>query len=86
MGNSTAHPLSRDETVTVLLDALAPYIAATRRAIGIAHAMATVVGGEPLDLLNDAIADYRLRERLVRVTYRALREHQSHGSAATHEK
>ncbi|PPJ36474.1 hypothetical protein C5E45_20740 [Nocardia nova] len=78
--------MSRDETVTVLLDALVPYIAAPRHALGIAHAMATVVGGEPLDLLNHAISDDRVHERLVRVTYRALREYQSHRSAPAHKK
>lgn len=82
MGNSSAQPLSRDDTVTVLLDALDPYIASTRHALGVAHTMATVIGGEPLDLLNNAIADYRTRERLVRIASRALRAHPSPGSAS----
>lgn len=80
MGNSTAQPLSRDDTVTVLLDALDPYIASTRHALGVAHAMATVIGGEPLDLLNHAIADYQPRERLVRSASRALRAQSSPGA------
>ncbi|MBF4999147.1 hypothetical protein IRT45_18530 [Nocardia sp. BSTN01] len=80
MSESTVKPLSRDETVALLVEALGPYIASTRRALGIAHTMATVVGGEPLTLLNHAIADYRTHERLVRVTYRALRS-----SASAHE-
>ncbi|MGW0052585.1 hypothetical protein [Nocardia nova] len=86
MGNSTAQPLSRDETVTVLLDALEPYIASTRHALGVAHTMATVIGGEPLDLLNHAIADYQPRERLVRTASRALRAHPSSGSASAERR
>ena len=77
MGNSTAQPLNRDETITVLLDALEPYIASARHALGVAHTMATVIGGEPLDLLNNAIADCRTRERLVRTASRALRTQSS---------
>ncbi|MCC3318253.1 hypothetical protein [Nocardia africana] len=73
MGNSTAQPLSRDATVDILLEALDPYIASTRHALGVAHTMATVIGGEPLDLLNNAITDYQTRERLVRTASRALR-------------
>ncbi|NKY86557.1 hypothetical protein [Nocardia veterana] len=80
MGDSTAQPLSRDETVTVLLDALEPYIASAQHALRVAHAMATVIGGEPLDLLNHAIADYRIRERLVRTASRALRTQSSPGA------
>ncbi|MCC3311435.1 MULTISPECIES: hypothetical protein [Nocardia] len=79
---STAQPLSRDDTVTVLLDALEPYIASARHALGVAHAMATVVGGEPLDLLNHAVADYQRREKLVRAASRALRAFTSPGSAS----
>ncbi|MFF0496427.1 hypothetical protein ACFYU5_08495 [Nocardia aobensis] len=82
MANSTAQPLNRDETVGILLDALDPYITSTRHALGVAHTMATVIGGEPLDLLNNAIADYRTRERLVRTASRALRAHPSPGPAS----
>lgn len=82
MGNSTAQPLSRDETVDILLDALDPYIASTRHALGVAHTTATVIGGEPLNLLNNAITDYQTRERLVRSASRALRAHPSPGSAS----
>ena len=81
MGKSTAQPLNRDETVCILLNALEPYIASTRHALGVAHTMATVIGGEPLDLLNNAIAEYQTRERLVRTASRALRAHTSPGSA-----
>ncbi|MEU6559414.1 hypothetical protein [Nocardia nova] len=73
MGESTAQPLSHDEALAVLLDAIDPLLAAARRTIGIAHTMATVVGGEPLDLLNDAITDYRRHHRLVRAAYLTVR-------------
>lgn len=82
MCNSTAQPLSRDETVDILLGALDPYIASTRHALGVAHTMATVIGGEPLDLLNNAIAGYQIRERLVRSAARVLRAHPSPTSAS----
>ncbi|WP_030516683.1 hypothetical protein [Nocardia sp. NRRL WC-3656] len=86
MRNSTAQPLSRDETVEVLLDALDPYIASTRHALGVAHTMATVIGGEPLKLLNNAIADYQTRERLVRTAGRALRAHPPPGPGTAEEQ
>jgi len=86
VGNSTAQPLSRDETVEVLLDALDPYIASTRHALGVAHTMASVIGGEPLGLLNNAIADYHTRERLVRTASRALRAHPPPGPGTAEEQ
>ncbi|WP_068056221.1 hypothetical protein [Nocardia xishanensis] len=73
MSDNTIVPLSREETLTLLLDGLPDYLASVHRIIEFARGMATAVGGEPLTVLEHLLAEHERPDRLVRLSHRALK-------------
>ncbi|MEU2258454.1 hypothetical protein ABZ540_35410 [Nocardia xishanensis] len=73
MSDDTIVALSREETITLLLDGLPDYLASVHRIIDFARGMATAVGGEPLTVLEHLLDEHERPDRLVRLSYRALK-------------
>ncbi|MGV9823460.1 hypothetical protein [Nocardia xishanensis] len=73
MSDNMIVPLSREETLTLLLDGLPDYLASARRIIEFAGGMATAVGGEPRTVFEHLLAEHERPDRLVRLSHRALK-------------
>ncbi|MET8779088.1 hypothetical protein ABZV58_29140 [Nocardia sp. NPDC004654] len=73
MSDDTIVALSREETLTLLLDGLPDYLASVHRIIEFAYGMAARLGGESFTALEHLLDQHERTDRLVRVSHRALK-------------
>ncbi|MEV0027828.1 hypothetical protein [Nocardia sp. NPDC050793] len=85
MPDDEIRPLSREETLTLLLEGLPEYLASVHRIIEFARGMAEGLGGDTRVVMDHLLDRHERPERLVRLSVHALRTPPDSEAGGDHE-